>query len=191
MPPSTHDGASPDNGAQTPEDARSLLGQYIQVTLALAALVVGLVVLCSRPPEPAGAPKELIQPVVALVALTALVWLLMVGFRNMAVIRGLASMRYFRGTFVGVPPEWVERPARAFGNLLEVPTLFYAVCAFMLVTGKYDHTQVLLAWVFVALRALHALIHIAWNFVPFRFAAFVGGCVTLGVLWVRFAQQSL
>ena len=23
------------------------------------------------------------------------------------------------------PPDWIERPARTFGNLMEVPTLFY------------------------------------------------------------------
>ena len=48
-----------------------------------------------------------------------------------------------------------------------------------------------LAWVFVATRGVHALIHIATNYVPLRFAAFAAGSVTLGILWVRFAAQNL
>ena len=42
----------------------------------------------------------------------------------------------------------------------------------MLGTGKFDSTQVALAWLFVLTRYVHAFIHIGFNFVPFRFAAF-------------------
>jgi hypothetical protein len=61
----------------------------------------------------------------------------------------------------------------------------------MLATGKFDGTQVAIAWVFVAMRAIHAIVHIGFNFVPYRFAAFIGGCIVLGVLWARFALQVL
>lgn len=136
-------------------------------------------------------PETLIQPIVALVGLTAVVWLTMVAVRNTAVFRGVASVRYYRAYASDIPPEWVERPARAFNNLLEVPVLFYLLCVLMLVTGHFDRTQVALAWAFVAIRVVHALIHICFNRVPFRFAAYVAGCVTLGVMWVRFAARSL
>jgi hypothetical protein len=135
--------------------------------------------------------SALLQPVSALVALTALVWLAMVGVRNFAVFRGLASVGYYRGYTGTSPPEWVERPARAFMNLLEVPVLFYVVCVLMLVTGHADATQVALAWAFVAIRAAHALSHIALNDVRLRFAAYVAGCATLATIWIRFAVQAL
>jgi hypothetical protein len=135
-------------------------------------------------------PETLLQPVFALVALTGLVWLTMVVVRNLAVARGQASVRFYRAYVGDTPPEWVERPARAFMNLLEVPVLFYLVCVLMLVTGKWDGTQVVLAWVFVAIRAVHAAIHIGVNRVPLRFAAYLAGCLTLGVIWIRFATQS-
>jgi hypothetical protein len=136
-------------------------------------------------------PQALLQPVVALVGLTALVWCLMVVWRNLAVIRGNASVRYFQTLTSDAPAEWVERPTRAYMNLLELPVLFYVACALMLVTGKFDSTQVALAWVFVATRCVHAFIHIGFNYVPLRFAAFLAGSVTLAVLWTRFAAQNL
>ena len=136
-------------------------------------------------------PEALIGPVVALVGLTALVWCLMVVWRNLAVIRGHVAVRYFRTYASDAPAEWVERPTRAYMNLLELPVLFYAACALMLVTGKFDAVQVALAWVFVLTRCVHAFIHIGFNDVPLRFAAFFAGSVTLGVLWVRFAAQNL
>ena len=97
-----------------------------------------------------------------------------------------------RVLIVGLAPaEWVERPARAYMNLLEAPILFYVACALMLVTGKFDGTQVVLAWVFVLTRAVHAFIHIGFNYVPLRFTAFMAGSLTLAVLWARFAAQNL
>ncbi len=130
---------------------------------------------------------ELIRPIVALVALTGVVWALMVVVRNTAVFRGAASIGYYRGYTGNAPPEWIERPARAFMNLLEVPVLFYLVCLLMLVTQRFDSTQVALAWTFVAIRAAHAAIHIGWNDVRVRFAAYLAGCLVLAALWMRFA----
>ena len=61
----------------------------------------------------------LIQPVVALVGLTAIVFVLMIVYRNFALIRGAASLRYFQTATLDQPAEKVERPARAYANLLE------------------------------------------------------------------------
>jgi hypothetical protein len=61
----------------------------------------------------------------------------------------------------------------------------------MLATGKFDSIQVSLAWVFVMARYAHAFIHIGFNYVPLRFAAFLAGAITLGVIWARFAAQNL
>jgi hypothetical protein len=115
----------------------------------------------------------------------------MVAWRNLAVIRGNASIRYFRTFTSDVPAEWVERPTRAYMNLLEIPVLFYLACVLMLVTGKFDSTQVALAWVFVLARCVQAFIHIGFNYVLLRFTAFLAGSVTLAVLWTRFTAQNL
>jgi hypothetical protein len=145
-----------------------------------------------EPPLSIGAagpePRQLIQPIIALVGLTALVWLLMFAYRNVAVARRIASLRYYKTYSTDLPPEWVERPARAFMNLLEVPLLFYVACVLMLQTGRWDSVQLSLAWLFVALRYLHATVYIALNDVPLRFTAYAMGCITVTVIWWRFAS---
>jgi hypothetical protein len=168
---------------------------YLWVGVILAAFVAVLVAVVRTAAASAqivqGATAALIQPVVALVVLTAIVGLMMVVYRNVALIRGMASQRYFR-TFTADPPtEWVERPARAYMNLLELPVLFYVVCLLMLATGRFDAVQVSLAWIFVITRCVHAFIYIGFNYVPLRFAAFLTGVFTLVVIWTRFAGQNL
>src|SRR5262249_32739481 len=110
---------------------------------------------------------------------------------NVSVAVGKVAMRYYQNYRDDVPPEWIERPARTFMNLLEVPVLFYVACLLMLSAQACDAAQVTLAWIFVATRLAHALIYIGINHVPTRFAAYVTGCVTLGVIWTRMAYALL
>jgi len=173
---------------------RNLGAAYLLIggtVAAFVAMLAGIVMAVPGAWQFGLMPQAIIQPVVALAALTALVWCLMVGRRNLAVINGNVSLRYFRTYTSDAPAEWVERPTRAYMNLLEAPVLFYVACALMLATGRYDSIQVILAWVFVAARCVHAFIHIGFNYVPLRFAAFFAGSLTLAVLWTRFAMQNL
>ena len=166
---------------------------YLLIGVILAAFVAVLVAVVRTTSAHIvqGAAATLIQPVVALVVLTAIVGLMMVVYRNVALIRGAASGRYFRTFTADMPAEWVERPTRTYMNLLELPVLFYVVCLLMLTTGKFDSVQVSLAWVFVITRYVHALIYIGFNYVPLRFTAFLTGVFTLALIWTRFAEQNL
>jgi hypothetical protein len=158
------------------------------VTAAFAALLVAIVRGSLWVAAEPVSPHRLTSPIIALAALTAIAWVLMFVFRNVAVALGKASIRYYqRYDSADAPPEWIERPARAFMNLLEVPILFYLVCVLMLVTGGFDPVQLTLAWVYVAARVVHAIIYIAINYVPVRMTAYVCSCVTLIVMWLRFA----
>ena len=169
--------------------------KYLMIGVILAAFIAVLVAVVRTTPASAhivqGAAAALIQPVVALVVLTAIVGLLMVAYRNVAVIRGTATGRYFRTFTADQPAEWVERPARTYMNLLELPVLFYVVCLLMLTTGRFDSVQVSLAWVFVITRYVHAFIYIGFNHLLLRFTAFLTGVITLAVIWTRFAGQNL
>lgn len=160
---------------------------YGRVSALLAAFGLLLAYLARLAAEPAPRPEQILSPVFAMVALVACVWLQMVVVRNVATMRGLASPQYYMTYGADAPADWIERPARAFNNLMQMPTLFYAVCALMLVTRQLDRAQLTYAWVFVALRLLHAVIYIGWNPLPYRFATWVMGCITLLVLWTRFA----
>ena len=162
---------------------------YGQVGVLLAAVCLGLFGVTRLGPDPALRPELLLGPIFALVGLTALVWLAMVIVRNMAVMLGLCDAGYFLAYKETPPAEWIERPARTFNNLMQVPPLFYLVCTLMLVTRSFDRSQLVCAWIFVALRAVHACVYLGWNYLPYRFAAWIASCITLGVLWVRFASQ--
>ncbi len=132
-----------------------------------------------------------IAPMVALFALTALVWLIMVIIRNLAVIRGYTSIRHFADFKSDVPTnERLERPGRTFNNLMQVPTLFYVICILMLITKQADNAQIVLAWTFVVFRCFHAIIYMTVNWVPYRFATWASSCIILGVIWFRFVAQA-
>jgi hypothetical protein len=173
---------------------RTIGATYLTVGAVLAGFLATLVAVIgttsvSSSTNPSA--SSLIQPIVALVILTGIVWVMMVVYRNVAVIRGAASVRYFQSYTAEAPAEWVERPARAYMNLLELPVLFYVVCLLMLATGRFDAVQVSLAWLFILIRYAHAIVHIGFNYVPLRFAAFASGAITLGILWARFASLNL
>lgn len=169
---------------------RPPVSDYVAVGLILTATVAGLMRLTfGAHPDPVS-PYSLIPPVVSLVALTFAVLVLTAVVRNLAVFRGTASARYYRDYVSDAPAEKLERPARAFNNLLQMPVLFYAACALMIARGNVDAVQVTLAWLFVALRVLHAFVYIAFNRLAYRFSLFAASSIVLGVLWARFAIQS-
>lgn len=164
------------------------LADYRNVGLAFAAYFAVLAYLprwVAAGPAPAAV--KVLGPVFAMVMLVAVVALMMITSRNLATLRGQVSPRYYLAYSGPAPEDWIERPARAFNNLMQLPTLFYVVCVSMLVTQQMDRTQLAYAWLFVALRALHTVVYIAWNPLPYRFGTWVMGLVTLLVLWARFA----
>ena len=169
--------------------ARTVGATYLLVGAILAAFVAVLVAVVRTTSAPAHIAQDaaLVQPVIALVLLTAIALLMAVLYRNTAIVRGAASERYFKTFTADQPAEWVERPIRTYMNLLELPVLFYLVCLLMLTTGRFDAVQVSLAWVFVVTRYAHAFIYIGFNHVPLRFVAFLCGVLTLAVIWARFA----
>ncbi len=135
-------------------------------------------------------PELLVSPMAALFTLTALVWFIMVVVRNVAVIRGYASIGYFADYKSDIPTDdRFERPARTFNNLMQVPLLFYVICLLMLVVKEVDNVQIILAWAFVAFRCVHAIIYMAINWVPYRFATWASSCIILAVLWFRFVTE--
>jgi hypothetical protein len=83
-------------------------------------------------------------------------------------------------------PVMIQRLGRSFHNQLEVPMLFYVLAILILVTDIESQLLMNLAWVYVGLRYLHALIHIAYNKVIHRFTVYIISCVVLLAMWVLF-----
>ncbi|MDB4990832.1 MAG: hypothetical protein JWN04_6010 [Myxococcaceae bacterium] len=165
------------------------LTTYMLVTVCLALWGVLLRVAIDRAGSEPAAADALLGPIYAQTALTGSVWLSMVLVRNYAILRELVPSTYYRDYQESIPNDWVERPARVFNNLMQVPTLFYVVCLLLIQLGRTDAAQVALAWLFVSSRVVHTVVYIGWNHVPTRFAVWLMGGIALITLWLRFAMH--
>jgi hypothetical protein len=74
-----------------------------------------------------------------------------------------------------------------FRNLFEVPVLFFAVCCALAITDTVTSPQLVLAWLFVALRAAHSLIHVTYNRVMHRFGVYIASTLCVFAMWGLFA----
>ena len=88
-------------------------------------------------------------------------------------------------------PEALRKRANNYQNQFELPVLFYALVAFLIATGVTDPLQVVLSWVFVVCRLVHAYIHMGTNNVRDRFYAFAASAGVLFLMWVWFAARVL
>lgn len=85
-------------------------------------------------------------------------------------------------------PEAVALPANNLRNLLELPVLFYALCLYLYMTGSADGLHVAAAWIFLALRTVHSVIHCTINTVVLRFLSYFAAAL---VLWFMLARVLL
>ena len=128
---------------------------------------------------------DILRPVFALVGLTFAVLLMIPIARFRAAFAGKVTVADFRlGESPRVPPE-TALPNRNYMNLLELPILFYVACLTLYMTSTADRMALTIAWAYVALRALHSMIHLSYNNVVHRLAVFATSNVVLVALWVR------
>jgi hypothetical protein len=127
---------------------------------------------------------DMLYPVFALAAWTFLVSLLIPFVRVRSVQRREIAPNDFKyGESSAVPPD-VSIPNRNYMNLLELPMLFYVICVVLYVAGGASRSAILIAWAYVALRMIHSLIHLSYNHVLHRLAAFALSNGALVWLWV-------
>ena len=133
----------------------------------------------------------LLWPMIAMVALTVLVWLRMYYVR-------IGEMRRRR-----IDPQSVDTSRRGAGvleevaaadnlkNLLELPVLFYAACLTASMAAVITPLLHGLAWAFVGLRIAHSLIHVSYNRVMHRFVVYVLGALSVFAMWGLLAIELL
>src|SRR6202166_4656986 len=79
-------------------------------------------------------------------------------------------------------PAEVRWKADNYNNLMEQPTLFYAVALSLVLLGGGDGLNTALAWLYVGLRIAHSLVQAIVNIVMLRFAIFMAASIRpLGV----------
>jgi len=132
--------------------------------------------------------QAILAPVFVMVALTFVLLFWMGGVRVASVRRGETRVKDIA---LGQPtwPPRVQQISNCFHNQLQLPMLFYVLVILAYILHKADLLFVLLAWVFVVLRILHAGIHTGSNHVGRRFQAFAAGALVLLAMWIVFALQ--
>jgi hypothetical protein len=86
-------------------------------------------------------------------------------------------------------PKRILQVQNSYQNQFELPVLFYALVALALITRKADMLFVLMSWMFVVSRLVHAAIHVTSNKVSLRFMAFLVGVLILAAMWIIFAVR--
>jgi hypothetical protein len=84
-------------------------------------------------------------------------------------------------------PAQVRWKADNYNNLMEQPTLFYAVATTLALLGEDAGLNTGLAWLYVALRIAHSLVQAMVNIVMLRFTIFMAATLVLLVMSIRAA----
>jgi hypothetical protein len=134
--------------------------------------------------------QAILAPLFVLVALTFALLFWMGGARHGAVRRGEVRVRDISLGQSNWPPR-VQQISNCFHNQFQLPMLFYVLTVLALFLKKADLLFVLMAWVFVVLRFVHAGIHVTSNHVGRRFQAFAAGAIVLLLMWIVFAVRIL
>lgn len=120
-------------------------------------------------------------PMIAHVALVYAVYALISRRRIAAIKAGTATAGQFRENEVEPPESRFVRNNLA--NQFELPVLFHSACVALFVTGAATWPAIVLAWLFVASRYVHAAIHVTTNRIRHRRPVFVIGFVSLALMW--------
>ena len=91
-------------------------------------------------------------------------------------------------------PKWSKgtlQVAYSFSNQFELPVLFYVLTILEYVTHSAGLAFVVLAWVFVVFRLLHAYVHVTSNIMRLRGAMYGVAALALAVAWVIYIVEVL
>jgi hypothetical protein len=91
-------------------------------------------------------------------------------------------------------PNWPARTqqvAHCFSNQFELPVLFYLLTILEIITRHADLIFLVLAWVFVLTRLMHAVVHTTSNIVQRRGGWYAFGAVALILAWIVFMVRIL
>ena len=128
---------------------------------------------------------RLVYPMFALVALTATVLVILFRSRVRAVKEGQVTSAYFRIYQDGREPEYAAKASRHFSNLFEAPTLFYAAGLTAMITHDASTWLLVLAWLYVVARAIHAYVHVGKNRLRHRIPVYFSGWLVLVAMWLQ------
>lgn len=133
---------------------------------------------------------QIIFPMCAMFLLVLLVLGKMFLGRLTAIRSGSIKISFYR-TLQGQEPEQSIQAVRHFANMFEAPVLFYVACILGLILPIQNIAFVILAWLYVAARSLHAIIHLGKNDVIKRMRAYAFGWLALIAMWLMILVKAI
>jgi hypothetical protein len=132
-------------------------------------------------------PTAIFGPFLALIVLTLLVWVYMYVRRIRFITGSGIDPRQLEkpGELARLSPAAVSNPSDNLKNLFELPVLFYALGLLLFVTNRVDEVYVAAAWVFVAGRVAHSIVHCTFNRVIVRFYCYLAASLALWFMVLR------
>jgi hypothetical protein len=133
--------------------------------------------------------EAIFGPFFATVLLTFAVWIYMYVRR----IRFITSLKIspkdlaIPGKLAQISPPEVSNPSDNFKNLFEIPVLFYALVLYFYATKQVDFWYVNAAWIFVAFRLLHSIVHCTFNLIMLRFYLYLFSSLVVWFMAMRAA----
>jgi hypothetical protein len=133
--------------------------------------------------------SPILAPLIALVLWSFVMWAWLYATRIPAIQKGSVIYDPHRpnAEFHAQLPALVRWKADNYNNLMEQPTLFYAVTLTLALVGAGEGLNTGLAWLYVGLRIAHSLVQATVNVVMLRFAIFMAASFVLLVMSVRAA----
>jgi len=133
--------------------------------------------------------SPILSPLVALVLWSFVMWAWLYATRIPAITKNKIVYDPHRpaAEFHAQLPAEVRWKADNYNNLMEQPTLFYAVSLTLALLDAGAGLNTYLAWLYVGLRIAHSLVQATMNAIMPRFAIFMAASVVLLVMSVRAA----
>ena len=125
----------------------------------------------------------LVAPVLAQILLTLVVLMILGRVRVAAVKAGKVRLADIAVSSAGWPED-VRKLQANVSNQFETPVLFYVLCGVAVFTGAANLFTAVCAWLYVASRVAHLLVHTGGNNVITRFRIFLVGLVALLAMWL-------
>ncbi len=130
-------------------------------------------------------------PMIAMFCLTAIIGMSMARLRFKAVSSGDLDGHYYRLNRGAETPEYLAKVSNNFDNLMATPILFYIACIAITTSGFADIFNFTIAWLYVASRVAHSLIHTRSNHIMPRMRIFMISLALLTTLWLSFTVYLL
>ncbi len=134
--------------------------------------------------------RPILAPLMALVLWTFVMWAWLYATRIPAIRKNKIVMDSQRpgGELLSQLPAEVRWKADNYNNLMEQPTLFYAVALTLALLDADAGLNMGLAWLYVGLRVVHSLVQAIVNIIIIRFAIFMAASFVLLVMTIRAAM---